>query len=306
VRHPDLNLLVAFDLLLTERSVAGAAARMGLSAPAMSRTLARIRESVGDPILVRAGKKLVPTARALELHEQVRQTAATAMRLLSPGKPEAFHALDRQFTLCAHDMFVATYSGSLLASLRSHAPKVALNFTAETELDRESLREGRADIWIGAWTPLHPEIRVQTLFSTRFVGLAREDHPIFEGDITPERFCAYDQIEVAQHSAGATEIDERFAKLGLKRQIVLTIPTYLVARPPLLNSDFVMTVPETLTGRLAALFPGTRAFAIPVALEPFAVIQAWHPRVDKDAAHAWLRTTIFETCRARRSPPSTS
>ncbi|KVC88032.1 hypothetical protein WI76_32215 [Burkholderia ubonensis] len=146
VDSANLNLLISLDALLEEGSVAGAARRMNFSPPAMSRTLARIRETVGDPIFVHGGRKMVPTPRAL----------------------------DRQFSVRATDGFVGVYSSQLLEA---------------DDVDDDALRSGRIDLFISASRRLGQEIRVRPLFTTKFVGLARSGHSIFDDDITPERFA---------------------------------------------------------------------------------------------------------------------
>ncbi|KVQ11178.1 hypothetical protein WM08_00730 [Burkholderia ubonensis] len=158
VDSANLNLLISLDALLEEGSVAGAARRMNLSPPAMSRTLARIRETVGDPIFVQGGRKMVPTPRAL----------------------------DRQFSVRATDVFVGVYSSQLLEEMA----RAMVRFMPEADdVDDDALRSGRIDLFISASRRLGQEIRVRPLFTTKFVGLARSGHSIFDDDITPERFA---------------------------------------------------------------------------------------------------------------------
>ncbi|KVU30037.1 hypothetical protein WK65_04910 [Burkholderia ubonensis] len=162
VDSTNLNLLISLDALLEEGSVAGAARRMNLSPPAMSRTLARIRETVGDPIFVHGGRKMVPTPRAL----------------------------DRQFSVRATDVFVGVYSSQLLEEMARGMPRAMVRFMPEADdVDDDALRSGRIDLFISASRRLGQEIRVRPLFTTKFVGLARSGHSIFDDDITPKRFA---------------------------------------------------------------------------------------------------------------------
>jgi DNA-binding transcriptional LysR family regulator len=297
MKYPDLNLLVALDILLEEQSVAAAARRLNLSAPAMSRTLSRIRTTVGDPILVRAGRKLVPTARALELRELVRKTSESAIGLLQPSSVETLENLERQFTIRANDVFAAAYGGRLLAALRVKAPKVSLRLRTETDQDDEALREGRIDLWIGATNALDPEVRVQTLFSTHFLALADKDHPIFDGEITAERFAAYEHINISRRGVNAGPIDARLMDLGLSRTIAMVAPTFVVGMFALPGSKLIMPAPEHMVWGLAGLDSRIRAFQIPLMLDHFAMRQAWHPRLDNDAVHRWLRSTVLDVCK---------
>lgn len=297
MKYPDLNLLIALDILLEEQSVAAAARRLNLSAPAMSRTLARIRSTVGDPILVRAGRKLVPTARALELRMLVRRTSEAAVGLLQHGSIETIDKLERQFTIRANDVFAAAFGGRLLAALRAKAPKVSLRLRAETDQDDEALREGRIDLWISATKALDPEVRVQTLFTTHFLGLADRDHPIFSGEVTAERFAAYEHINISRRGVNAGPIDTKLADLGLSRTIAMVAPTFLAGMFALPGSKLIMPAPVHMAWSLSAMDTRIRSFPIPLKLDSFPMRQAWHPRLDNDAVHRWLRATVAEVCK---------
>ncbi len=144
---PDLNLLIALDALLTEGSVAGAARRMNLSAPAMSRTLGRIRDALGDPVFVQSGRNMVPTPRALEMRERVRQAVEDASSLLVPGMDVDLTGIERRFSVRANDIFVGMYGGQLLDAMNRDMPRATLRFTPEEDdLDGEALRSGRIDL----------------------------------------------------------------------------------------------------------------------------------------------------------------
>lgn len=148
---PDLNLLIALDALLEEGSVAGAARRMNLSPPAKSRTLARIRETVGDPIFVQAGRKMVPTPRALALRGVVRETVERASQLLAPSADVDLRTLDKQFNVRANDIFVGMHGGRLLEEMARGMPRAMLRFTPEEDdVDDDALRSGRIDLFISA------------------------------------------------------------------------------------------------------------------------------------------------------------
>jgi DNA-binding transcriptional LysR family regulator len=297
LKLPDLNLIVALDILLEEQSVAAAARRLNLSAPAMSRTLSRIRETLGDPILVRAGRGLVPTARALELRDLVRKTAETAVGLLQPSSIDKLDNLERQFTIRANDVFVAAYGRQLLHALRLQAPKVSLRLRAEIDEDDDALREGLIDLWISASNALDPEVRVKTLFTTRFLAVACRDHPIFKGGITAERFAAYEHINVSRRGVTTGPIDGKLADLSLSRTVAMVAPTFTAGLFALPGSKLIMPVPEHLVWALTQMASDIRAFRIPLKLEAFSIRQAWHPRLDNDAAHRWMRSTIVEVCK---------
>jgi len=302
--YPDLNLLHALDVLLEEGSVVGAARRMHLSPPAMSRTLSRIRETLGDPVFVQAGRKLVPTPRALALREQVRSAVEQATQVLTPSAEVDLKTLERRFNVRANDIFVGLHSGRLLEAMANQMPRAMLRFAPEEDdIDDEALRSGRIDLFISASRQLGPEIRVQSLFTTRFVGIARDDHPIFDEDITPERITRWGHIGVSRRGKFAGPIDTALDALGLRRHVALVVSTPFTALFALQDSDLLLALPSDLAQSAIAAGMRIRPFDLPVPLETVVLTQAWHPRFQADPAHQWLRRTIRELCAGAPASP---
>ncbi|MFC3656417.1 LysR family transcriptional regulator [Xanthomonas hyacinthi] len=295
--HPDLNLLFALDVLLEEGSVVGAAKRMNLSPPAMSRTLSRIRDTLGDPVFVQAGRKLVPTPRALALREQVRMAVEQATQVLTPSAEVDLKTLERRFNVRANDVFAGMHSGRLLEAMATEMPRAMLRFSPEDDdVDDEALRSGRIDLFISASRKLGPEIRVQPLFTTTFVGVARERHPIFEGDMTPERLSRWGHIGVSRRGKSVGPIDTALEAQGLRRHVALVVSTPYAALFALQDSDLLLPLPEHLARGALAAGLRIRLFDLPVPLETVLLTQAWHPRFQSDASHQWLRRTIRRLC----------
>ncbi|WP_447592554.1 LysR family transcriptional regulator [Aquipseudomonas campi] len=292
---PDLNLLVALDILLDEGSVVGAARRMHLSPPAMSRTLTRIREAVGDPILVRAGRGLVPTPKALELRDQVRSLVEQASGVFRSSETD-LSQLSRHFNVRSSDLFMVCYGGQLFERMHQQAPNCVLRFVPEIDGDDEALREGRVDLVIGASSQQTSEIKSQGLFNSRFLALAREGHPIFDAEITAQRFAHYDQISVSRRGLAHGPIDRLLADQGLARRVVMISPSFFSAVLALMESDLILPMPEQVAWICQRLGLPLRTFTIPLALETVLVRQSWHPRFDNDAGHRWLRGLIKQGC----------
>lgn len=301
----DLNLLTALDALLAEGSVAGAARRLGLSASAMSRTLARLRAATGDPLLVRAGRGLVPTPRAVELRGRVRETAEEALSLLRPAVagPD-LSGLQRTFTIRANDGFVEAFGARLLAALTDAAPGVRLRFAPKPDKDVRALREGLVDLEIGVLGEAGPEVRVQALFRDRFVGVVREGHPLLEaGAVTPERYAACEHVVVSRRGDADGPVDQALAALGLKRSVLAVVAGFSAALAIARESDLVALVTASFHNVANESQPEaggrrTRAFELPVRTEPITVSQIWHPRLEADPAHRWLRALVLTLCRA--------
>ena len=188
---PDLNLLVTLDVLLAEGSVARAAQRLRLSPSAMSRALARLRETTGDPLLVRAGRGLVPTPRALELRERVGQLVQDGEAVLRPAETLDLKQLVRTFTLRTSEGFVENFGPDLIARVGEEAPGVRLRFVQKPDKDSAPLRDGTVDLETGVvGKTTGPEVRAQALFRDRFIGVVRTGHALSQGEITPARYAA--------------------------------------------------------------------------------------------------------------------
>ena len=216
---PDLNLLITLDVLLAEGSVTRAARRLRLSPSAMSRALARLRETTGDPLLVRAGRELVPTPRALELRARVGSLLGEVLAVLAPKQALDPRQLAQTFTLRASDGFVENFGPALLAHIGAQAPGVRLRFVQK--LDRESvqLREGSIDLETGVIGSLtSPEVRTRRLFGDRFVGVVRNGHALAQGDISAERYAAGQHVLVARRDQDTGPMDDALAALGLQRR----------------------------------------------------------------------------------------
>lgn len=295
--RPDLNLLLALDALLDEGSVIGAARRMNLSPPAMSRTLGRIREALGDPVFVQVGRKLMPTPKALALREQVRAALDQATQVFAAGAAIDLKSLDRRFNVRATDEFVSVHLGQLLDAMATQMPRATLRFSPEEDdVDDEALRSGRIDLFISGSRKLGPEIRVQSLFTTTFVGVAREHHPIFDDEITPERLTRWEHINVSRRGKSAAPIDTALEAQGLRRHVALVVSSPYTALFALQDSDLLLPLPRHLASGALAAGLRIRLFDLPMPLETALLTQAWHPRVEGDPAHQWLRQTIHALC----------
>jgi DNA-binding transcriptional LysR family regulator len=298
--RPDLNLLFTLDVLLAEASVARAARRLHLSPSAMSRALARLREATGDPLLVRAGRSLVASPRALELRESVSQLVHDAQAALRPaGKPD-LGQLDRTFTLRASEGFVENFGAGLLSRISEEAAGVRLHFLHKLDKDSGPLRDGTVDLETGVVDQaIGPEVRAQALFRDRYVGVVRAGHPLSEGEITPARFAAAKHVHVSRRDNDTGPIDDALAGIGLKRQIATIVGGFSAALALARASDLVACVHERHTG---VLYAGMHSFALPLPIAPFTVSLLWHPRLDGDPAHRWLRGCVRDACAPSRSP----
>jgi DNA-binding transcriptional LysR family regulator len=291
---PDLNLLITLDVLLAEGSVARAAKRLRLSPSAMSRALARLRETTGDPLLVRAGRGLVATPRALELRERVSQLVQDAEAVLRPAEQPDLKQLSRTFTLRTSEGFVENFGADLIARVAEQAPGVRLRFMHKPDKDSASLRDGTVDLETGVvGKATGPELRTQGLFRDRFIGVVRRGHPLSEGEITPARYAAGNHISVSRRGLDKGPIDEALELLELERHIETIVAGFSTALALARVTDLIASVPERHT---ASLRTGLHSFALPLSLPAFTVAMLWHPRLDADPVHRWLRGCLRDVC----------
>ncbi|MFX0580770.1 LysR family transcriptional regulator [Nocardia nepalensis] len=286
-----MNLLVALDALLDTNSVTQAAERLHTSAPAMSRTLARLRRVLGDPLLVRAGRTLVPTPRALELRYEVSVLVEQGRALLTPRGALDPTTLKRSFAVQADDMVLGELATPLLNAVRAQAPGVTLHFLPESLEGTAGLRDGRVDIEVGVIDHTDPETTVQRVLRDRVIGVAAPEHPLITDRVTVARFAAAAHLGISRRGRARGPIDDRLALHGRTRRVVATVPNLTTALLAVRSTDLICPAPATLTATtLAAL--GLRSFEIPLPLPEVAIAMAWHPRNTADNGHRWLRDLI--------------
>nr|WP_168720863.1 LysR family transcriptional regulator [Streptomyces sp. SAT1]ANO42728.1 LysR family transcriptional regulator [Streptomyces sp. SAT1] len=285
----DLNLLSALDALLEEGSVAGAAARLHVTAPAMSRSLGRIRRTTGDQILVRTGRTMTPTPYAIAVREQVHELLHQVQGVLAPSRALDLDTLERTFTLRWHDSLAALCGPALLTAVRGQAPGVRLRFLAEASVDTPGLRRGEVDLEANATRPSAPDIRAESVGETRLVVVMRQGHPLARGrTLTAEQYAAAEHVTVSRRGNLSDAVDDALARLGLTRRVVAAAPTEAAALEFARGSDLLICVPEATT-RSAATDLGLTVLPLPLELPSAPVYLSWHQRYDTDQAHAWLR-----------------
>ena len=299
--EPDFNLLVALDALLCEASVAGAARRLGLSASAMSRTLSRLRAATNDPLLVRAGRKMVLTPHAQAIRERANSAALEARQVLSPVLSAlTLPTLERTFILRTNEGFVETFGARLVAAAAAEAPGVGLCFVAKPEKESAPLREGRVCLEIGVQKEMGPEIRLQALFRDRFVGVVRTNHPLLTSTLSAEEYVRWGHVVASRHGSGQGPVDEALAAFGLSRRVATIVPGFTAALAVVQDTDLIAQVPLSWFVGLQNRIGSERytSFVLPVKTPEITVSQMWHPRMDADPAHRWLRRLVLSVCQS--------
>jgi DNA-binding transcriptional LysR family regulator len=298
----DLNLLVAFDALMAERSVTRAGARIGRTQPAMSAALSRLRGLFGDELFVRGPTGLQPTPRALDLAEPLGHALAEIQRAL-----DFTHQFDPATSSASFRLGLSDHPAFLLLprlvdALRVRAPFVTLRINNFTHRDNavSILDNGEADLTIGVPASVSPGGRIfsQPLFEDRFVSIVRRDHPIAGKPLDLETFVGLSHLLVSPEGERFGRVDAALAAQGLKRRLALTLPQMYAAPGVIARSDMIATLLEGVvrafrrTDDLAILRP-------PLDLEPASFVMSWHRRNDGHPAQRWLRSRIGELVKDR-------
>lgn len=292
----DITLLVSLDALLQEGSVTGAARRLGLSTPAMSHALARIRERLGDPILVRSGRGMLLTPRALSLKARVHDVVIEAQRALEPERPFVARDLAQTFVVHASDYVLTILGAAVDRILRAEAPQVCIRFVPNTPDDPTLLRDQGSHLAVGIYGELPQEMRGRLLLTDRFVCVVRKGHPMVSGEITLEQFVSLSHIQVAPRGKPGGYLDDVLRELGFTRTVARAIPYFLFALQLAAETDYVLTISERIAKRFAQAL-SLEVLEVPVQLRPFALSLVWHPRVDGEAGHRFLRDVFLRASR---------
>ena len=290
----DFNLLQALDALLQEGSVSGAADRLNLTAPAMSHALSRLRSVLDDPLLVRAGQRLVPTPRAVALRDQVRQTVESGRSILQDRPSDAFKSLSRTFTVRANDSTISVFGGRLAERLQARAPDIRIRFAGRSEEGVGPLRDGTVDLDIGAVADMGPEIRTERLIDDDFVCAVRSSHRLAQSPMTLADYAGADHVVASRRGRARGPIDAALSEAGLARRIPVIVPDTLAAIALAARSDYIATTPRSVA-RWGERTMSVAVMSLPVSTPPMTMFQSWHPRLSADHAHAWLRECMAAT-----------
>ncbi len=299
----DLNLLVALDALLEERHVTRAAARIGLSQPAMSAALGRLRSLIGDPLLLRTAGGMVPTSRAEQLAPPLRQALGAIRAVLERPAPVAPERLRRTFTILTNDYLLWALIPHLLSRLRHSAPSVDVRVVASRSLRPwERLQRSEGDVAID-WFPEagEPEkdIHLAVVMRDWHACVTRTRHPAVRRRLTLHQFVGMPHVFVSMYDdpAGMGIVDPALFKLGLRRRIALVVPHMLAVPAIVAESDLVATIPVRLARVASRTWP-LSVWRPPLDLPVSVIRMAWHERTHHDGAGAWLREQVVETGRS--------
>lgn len=290
LRRIDLNLLVILDALLGEQHVTRAAERLHLSQPAVSHALARLRDLLGDPLLVRAGSGLVPTARALELAAPLADILAQVQSLLAPNTFDPASAR-RTFRLAMSDYGAALILPGLIRTLRAEAPGIDLQIShASREGMVEGLLNGDIDLAAGVLPELPGELRSTPLFEERYVCLLDRHSLPADGQLDLPTYLSRPHVLLEMRGSGTPEIERTLTALRERRRVAISLPHWSVAPRFISGTDLILTVASRALNEV----DDESLIVVPPPFEiaPFTFVSAWHKRRGGDQALNWLNRRI--------------
>jgi DNA-binding transcriptional LysR family regulator len=290
----DLNLLVVFDALIAEGHATRAAQRIGLTQPAVSHALNRLRALFGDPLFVRSPRGMVPTPLAQDMAADVRSVLEQVEGILLGGRAFDPMSSRRQFTIGLSDYAAFVLLPPLTARLDREAPDVSLVVRDTSRgIGLSMLEDGVAELLAGNFPPPPTHMRSERLYEEEFVCASRRDHPDIDGEIDLDRYLSLRHLQVSMKGSPKGSVDALLARRGLERRVAVTVGHFLMAPMLADASDLVATEPRRLFASLAERLP-LRLFRPPIEIAPFPVVQAWHARHDADPGHRWLRQVLRE------------
>lgn len=293
LRSVDLNLLVALDALLEERHVSRAAQRVGLSQPAMSNALARLRATFGDALLVRTPRGMEATARGLELASQVRQVLAQVERVLTPEASFDPARCERRFVLRMSDLLSRLFLPAIAQALLREAPLASLDLAHLSPAQTVQAMEGDAcDLAVSMGLEHGGSIVRQPLLADRMICVMRQGHPAARGHFDVPRLLKLQHLRVSISPVDSRFVDDALARLGQRRRVAANVPHWLVVPEVLRTTDLVAVMPQRLADLMARPADGFARRDLPLPETDFEWALYWHRRHEGSAQHAWLRGLV--------------
>lgn len=294
LRHLDLNLLVVFHQLLLDRSVSAAAEHLGLTQPAVSNALKRLRAGLGDELFTRTSHGMSPTPYALHLAGPVAQALNTLQGALATR--DAFDPLSstRTFHLAMTDIGEMYFMPPLMEALAQRAPQLRISTLRPHTGDlKEDMAQGRVDLALGLMPQLQSGFFQRRLFRHRYVCMFRQGHPTARVPLSLKQFCELEHVGVVAAHTGHGEVDGQLERAGIQRRMRLVVPHFIAVGHILQSTDLIATVPQRFALRCEQPF-GLVSSPHPVRLPDIAINLFWHERFNRDPANQWLRRLLVE------------
>ncbi len=294
----DLNLLRVFDALMDTGSVAQAAVRLNLSAPATSRALSRLRRAMNDPILVRAGRGLVPTPFAQRTAGSVKALLDAADRLQAGPADSDPRSWRRTFAIRLNDALVPVLAPRLTRRVAAEAPGIRLRFVAQDSKEPDPLRDGSIDLDVTVAAPTPPDIHTSALFTDHFVAVVAAHSPLGRSShLSVDDLARHPHVSASRRGLARGPLDEALDLLGRERQVVAVVASYAMGAMMALESDLICLVPHVTAVHLIQMGVPLRCHEVPLELPTADIEMRWHRRANGDPAAQWVRDCLRDSIR---------
>jgi DNA-binding transcriptional LysR family regulator len=301
----DLNLLRVFDALMDTGSVAEAAVRLHLSAPATSRALGRLRRAMNDPILVRAGRGLVPTPFAQHTAGKVKALLEGAAGLRADPADSSPSSWRRTFAVRLDDALTPVLAPRLTRAIAGEAPGVRLRFVGQDSEEPGPLRDGSIDLDVGVADRPPPDIHTSVLFTDHFVAVVAADSELGRAPhLTVDDLCRHPHVSASRRGLVRGPLDDALGQVGRSRRVVAVVPSYAVGALMALEHDLICLVPQVTAAHLSDRSVPLRSHEVPFDLPTAEVELRWHRRVHDDPASRWLRARVRDAVAPLTSTPN--
>lgn len=294
----DLNLLLTLEILLEEGSVTGAARRLGVTQPAVSHKLRRLREALHDELLVTGPRGLVPTERARSIAAPLRAALEQLAATLADEEPFDPHTAEYDFILTGADMFEYTALPYILEFISTEAPGVTLTVMPRRNDIFDRMERGEIHYALGPLFPARAGLRQVKLFEEPLVVMGRHKHPAFRGGLTLPKYLAAEHALVAPEGRPGGFVDDALTKLGHRRRVVVRVAHFTPAPHLIARTDLLLTAPQSLAREAARTLPISQR-PLPISLPQVSNLMAWHERFERDPAHRWFRDATRRYVRQR-------
>ncbi|WP_417530855.1 LysR family transcriptional regulator [Marinobacter lipolyticus] len=293
LRSVDLNLLPVFDAIMEAGQLSRAAETLGMSQPAISAALQRLRHTLGDPLFVRTRQGMLPTPRARELHRSLSQQLAAMRDTLDPANRFVPATSQRHFRVLSNDYFEMVVLPPLLASLRREAPGVVVEVALAGDDIPQTLSTGQADLAVDAFGTENDQLHRQVLMGERLAVVARQGHPTLQGSCSKQQFLDAEHVVLPERNR-RLPLDQILNEPGWQRRTGARVTQFASMLATCSRSDMIATVPERMA-QLYAHALGLQTLPFPADIPSLPVYLMWAPVLDNDPAHRWFRQRLIES-----------
>jgi DNA-binding transcriptional LysR family regulator len=295
IKSLDLNLLLVFNALMETKSVSKGAKILGLSQPAMSHALSRLRESLEDELFVRTPKGMIPTAKSEKIKDHISKGLNVIEKGLFENDQFSSQNSERNFSITSSDCECMTFIPYLVTDIIKNSPNISLTFRPPTfESFIADLDSSKTDVALGVGVAPRANLVIEKIYDEEYICLTRKSNSLVKSEVSLKEYLEFEHILIDPLGARKGIVDSSLEKIGVKRSIRVSIPQFALTPWIFLNNDLVVTIPKTLGEEFLKILP-VKSFKPPVEIQKLEGQMIWHKRNNNDPGHIWLREKIVQS-----------